>query len=314
MAARGRGSPILAVEPDRIICAIPDPPGVRDGSPGLSAQVTWGLEATGVTRSKFSGKGVGLSMLDSGLDGGHPDFTSRKVVGKSFVSGGTWKDGHGHGTHCIGTACGPKDPVSPPRYGIAHECNIFVGKVVDDNGQGSDSTILSGVNWAILNKCAIVSMSLGIPVEPGQRPSKIFETVAQRALAADVLMIAAAGNESRRDLGNHLRPVCHPANCRSILAVGAVDPQLQVAFFSNRGSVDLAGPGVDVHSSFSAPNHYRIMSGTSVAVPFVAGIAALYAEANPTTRGRGLWEVLVKAASPLNLPPEDIGAGLVQAP
>ena len=108
------------------------------------------------------------------------------------------QDGHGHGTHCIGTACGPKQPGQLPRYGIAYETDIYAGKVLSNRGSGSDAGILAGIEWVIANDCAVVSMSLGASTTPGQSFSRVFENVARRALAAGTLIIATAGNDSSR--------------------------------------------------------------------------------------------------------------------
>jgi subtilisin len=170
-----------------------------------------------------------------------------------------------------------------------------------------------------VNGCRIVSMSLGAAVQPGQPFSQIFEQVARRALARNTLIVAAAGNDSDRRNGV-IRPVSHPANCPSILAVAAVDVNLAVAPFSNRGinpmggQVDIAGPGVNVYSTWPMPTRYRRLSGTSMATPHVAGIAALFVEASPRATAGDIWRQLGQAAHRLPLPSADVGAGLVQAP
>ncbi|HEY0601427.1 MAG TPA: S8 family serine peptidase [Herpetosiphonaceae bacterium] len=280
--------------------------------------LTWGLQATRVAESRYTGKGVRVAVLDTGFDLGHPDFVGRLVTAQSFVAGETAQDGHGHGTHCIGTACGPKQGGQLPRYGIAYDAEIFVGKVLSNRGSGTDASILAGIQWAIANKCAVISMSLGAPTEPGQAFSRIYETVAKRALAAGTLIVAAAGNESRRP--GQINPVSHPANCPSIMAVAALDSNLKVAPFScggltfQGGQVDIAGPGVAVRSSWPRPLLYRTISGTSMATPHVAGIAALLAEQNPDVRGGSLGWLLLQSARRLDLSAQDAGAGLVQAP
>lgn len=314
VAEGGPDGPVLAVEPERIVSVVPMRAPARE-----EKTATWGLKATGVPASACSGKGVRVAVLDTGFDLKHPDFPNRAVVSKSFVPGELAQDGHGHGTHCIGTSCGPKDPWRGPRYGIAWEAEIHAGKVLDNTGGGADGWILTGVNWAITARCDVLSMSLGAAVEPGTPWSRVFETVAIRALKQGSLIVAAAGNESERRAGV-FAPVGHPANCPSVLAVGAVDENLEPGFFSNRasgaggGEIDVAAPGVDVYSSFLMPDRYRRLSGTSMATPHVAGLAALWAEALPGSRGRALWDALLAASKPLPLLPADVGAGLPQAP
>jgi subtilisin family serine protease len=283
------------------------------------SEATWGLQATRVPNSRFSGRGVAVAVLDTGMDLQHPDFARRAIASRSFVAGQAVQDGHGHGTHCIGTALGPQRPGSLPRYGVAYRGRIFAGKVLSNEGFGRDGGILNGIQWALQNKCRVVSMSLGAPTVPGQSFSAVFERVARRAMAAGTLIIAAADNASNRAAGR-IRPVAHPANCPSIMAVGALDDQLRVANFSDRGlnpnggQVDIAAPGVRVRSSWPRPVRYNTLNGTSMATPHVAGIAALLAEANRRATPAELWSLLTRTARRLPLSAADIGAGLVQAP
>ena len=278
---------------------------------------TWGLNATKVNTSRYSGKGIKVAVLDTGLDLTHPDFQGRNINSKSFVSNQAVQDGNGHGTHCTGTATGSVNSQISPRYGIAYNASIYIGKVLNNAGSGTDSQILAGINWAIANQCDIISMSLGRRVAPGEPISQAYEQAAKTALNRNILIVAAAGNESQRP--GYIAPVGSPARCPSILAVAAVNSQLQVAWFSNGGnnppgsSIDIAGPGVDVYSSYPMPTRYKTLSGTSMATPHVAGIAALYAEATGK-RGKALWDHLTQTAQHLPFPATDVGAGLVQAP
>jgi subtilisin family serine protease len=288
-------------------------------APVNESQATWGLQAINALLSEASGLDVPVAVLDTGVDLQHPDLQGRSITTQSFIAGETAQDGHGHGTHCIGTACGPKTPTRMPRYGIAYRSKIFAGKVLNNEGDGTDGQVLAGLNWAVASGCRVISMSLGTPVRRGARPSRTFERVAQRALAQGTIIVAAAGNESRRDLG-FVSPVSHPANCPSILAVAAVDSAMRVAFFSNQGDatgggvIDLAAPGVNIYSAFAGPARYRVLSGTSMATPHVAGVAALLAEVHPGASGTELKQALVQTARPIAGARVDIGAGLVQAP
>lgn len=320
-AAASGDSGILAVEPERRVYALSES-GASVPGPVLRVsrddEAPWGVSAITADSSPYTGKGVRVAVLDTGLDLRHPDFAGRSVVSRSFIEGQPVQDGNGHGTHCAGVAAGPAAPVARPRYGVATAAQLYVGKVLSDEGSGGDGEILEGIDWAIANGCHIISMSLGSSVSPQQPYSSIFEEVAQRALAAGTLIVAAAGNDSRRP--DHIAPVSHPANCPSILAVAAVDQKLSVAPFSSGGlqpdggKVDIAGPGVDILSSWPAPRQYNVISGTSMATPFVAGAAALYAQADPSARGAALGAILTAKAKRLPHPIRDVGAGLVQAP
>ncbi len=262
----------------------------------------------------YTGKGIKVAVLDTGMDLNHPDFAGRTINSKSFVPGESVQDLHSHGTHCIGTACGPKEPgdSSKERYGVAYESSIYAGKVLNNNGSGADGWILAGINWAVANKCHIISMSLGANVTSGGY-SAAYENAAQVALNAGTLIIAAAGN-------GYSKPVSHPANCPSIMAVGAVDNNLVKAPFSNitfyppHGKVDIAAPGVNTFSSVPMPARYGFKSGTSMATPHVAGIAALWAQKSSLYRGMNLWSKLTTSALGVSQPASHVGAGIAQAP
>jgi subtilisin len=288
-----------------------------------SVGATWGLKATKVVPQSFleynpySGNGIRVAVLDTGFDFNHPDFVGRTIVQQSFITGEATQDGHGHGTHCIGTSCGPLNPAGNiERYGIAYNAQIYAGKVLANNGKGADGGILAGINWAVANGCAVISMSLGAKTTVAGY-SAVYENAAVRAINLGSLIIAAAGNDSNRP--GYINAVSHPANCPSIMAVGAVDSGMNIAYFSNGGlfptygAVDIAGPGVGVFSSTKLPTKYANMSGTSMATPHVAGIAALWVEATGL-RGINLWNKLTSTAKPLALPSRDVGTGLVQAP
>jgi subtilisin family serine protease len=295
-----------------------------------TSQFTWGLTASGVSSSPFTGAGVKVAVLDTGFTFNHPDFADRNITAQSFVPGvATADDGHGHGTHCVGTACGPKAPATGVRrYGCAYEADIFVGKVLSDQGSGADTGILAGINWAVANRTEVISMSLGADVP---QVSQAYQQVGRRALNRGCLIVAAAGNNAHRDQPS-LPPqqqfgfVGIPANSPSIVSVAALDNLLNIGVFSARslagvrgGNVDIAAPGVGVFSAWNQPRPeqgnqlYRSISGTSMATPHVSGIAALWCQAR-ARKARDLWATLTQRAQRLQLASVDVGSGLGQAP
>jgi subtilisin family serine protease len=278
---------------------------------------SWALRAMRCLSSPYSGRGVRVAILDSGLDLRHPDFAERVIVARSFVAGFSVEDGNGHGTNSAGVACGARSAGTSPGYGAAWAANLYIARVLDDDACGLDGDVLAGIDWAIRQECAVIELSLGTPVLAGEGHSEIYQEIARRALSAGSLLVAPAGNHSSRP--DRLTPVQHPANCPSILAVGAVDADLAVAPFSNAtlpggGRVGLVAPGDCVATAALRPALYQSVSGTSVAAPCVAGIAALWAQAQPTARGRELRDLLLRTCLRLPAAAQDVGAGLVQAP
>jgi subtilisin family serine protease len=311
---------VLAVSPELVHHALTTPPSPPPATPPAMAdppvdddRATWGLRAVGALASPRTGRGVTVAVLDTGLALDHPHFAGRAVTARSFVEGSAAQDVHGHGTHCAGTVCGPRDGAGR-AHGVAPEATLLAGKVLGDDGAGSDATILAGLNWAVAGGAAVVSMSLGADVREAHPP---YTTAGRRALRAGTLVVAAAGNNARRpdDPGF----VGAPANSPTVLAVAAVDHELAVADFSARtlpghgGQVDIAGPGVDVYSCWIDPDQHRTISGTSMATPHVAGVAALLAQ-DGGPRGAALWADLVARARRLPARSDDVGSGLVQAP
>lgn len=279
--------------------------GQTEAGTEVDAQVlgaTWGLIACKVPPSARSGIGIKVAVLDTGFDLGHPDFVGRPIVGQTFV-GQPVQDLNGHGTHTTGTATGPKAPAgSTPRYGIGFRSSIFTGKVLTNSGTGSQAAVLAGMNWAIANRCPVISMSLGAQI--GVQPS--YTAAGQAALNNGCLIIAAAGNAASATGA--------PGNSPTIMSVASLDSNLSPSSFSNFGKVEIAGPGRDVFSSWPRPVRYKTISGTSMATPHVAGCAALWAETSAALRGINLWRKLQASAKPLPFPATRVGAGLVQAP
>jgi subtilisin len=272
----------------------------------VDAQVlgaTWGLIACKVPPSLRSGAGIRLAVLDSGMDLGHPDFVGRPIVSQTFV-GQPVQDLHGHGTHVVGTAAGPRAPAgTTPRYGIAYRSLIHIGKVITNSGTGAMAQVLAGMNWAIVKRCAVINVSLTL--SGGPHPA--FTAAGNAALNNGCVMIAPVGSSGPG-------PTAAPANSPTFMAVASLDKNLTPSPFSNRGKVDIAAPGRDIFSSWPRPTRYRTISGTSMACAHVSGCGALWAETSAALRGLALRNRLLATARPLPFPPNQVGKGLVQAP
>lgn len=317
--------------------------GYRDGLAGLVAQLeraslpasaaaalqaasirfTYGLTLIGLARESLvaTGEGVKVAVLDTGVDTDHPDLQGLAADGaniRSFVpSEPTIEDVDGHGTHVAGTIASQLD--ASPRYGVAPNCTLLVGKVLNKDGEGYDSWILDAIDWALDNGARVINMSLGSPRGSGDPYSEAYEEIATAYLDSNTgpLLVAAAGNESDRQFG-YTAPVGNPAACPSVLSVAAIDEAGAVSWFSSGqvdeiGRVDIAGPGSNVYSSIPG-GKYGNKSGTSMAAPHISGLAALYLQRDPGLTPREVRDILMKRAKSLRLPSADVGAGLAQAP
>lgn len=288
-------------------------------------EMEWGLKALNIENSLYTGKGIDICILDTGIELSHPDFSGREIEGKSFISGESWdRDPNGHGTHCAGIAAGNIRLDNGKRYGIAKDANLKIAKVLSDSGKGTTSSVIDAIDWAITKKFRVLSLSLASAVKLNDTPSPLFETVGARALENNCIIIAAAGNDSSRP--SVPKPVSSPANTSSIMAVGAIDGHMKIAKFSNAGlnpatggSVNICAPGVDIISTYpknskNKSSNYYAMSGTSMATPHVSGMMALYMEQFPEKTAKEIWELAEAKAKPIEgLKYRDIGSGLIQA-
>jgi subtilisin family serine protease len=318
--------------------------------PTETTAAAWGVEAVGALESPYTGAGVTVAVLDTGIDAGHDAFRGKPVVQKDFTGEGDG-DGNGHGTHCAGTIFGGE--VSGLRIGVAPGVQkALVGKVLDANGSGSTAQILDGLLWAVREGANVVSMSIGfdfpglvrylveregLAIEPATSQAlsayrenvRLFDALAELVRAhssmfSNAVLVAAAGNESERP--TYEIATAPPAAADGFISVGALEKlagpglRLGIASFSNALPV-VSGPGVGIRSA-RAGGGLASLSGTSMATPHVAGVAALWLEqirgTNPNAHIRQLEGRLIGSASLDNLAEgedrSDAGAGLVQAP
>lgn len=314
---------------------------------------TWGVTATSAVNSPYTGQGVTVAVLDTGIDSSHEAFQGVELIQQDFTGEGNG-DGNGHGTHCAGTIFGRV--INGFRFSVAPGIQrALIGKVLDSQGSGSTEQIYRAILWALDQGAHIVSMSIGfdfpglvqyyvkqlnypedlatsIALEGYRANVRLFDKLAALASARNPLfqgtvLIAAAGNESKRSINpNYELNVAPPAAADGIVSVGALktagEPHkaLTVADFSNTGP-NVSAPGVDIYSAWPGGG-YRNLNGTSMATPHVAGIAALWAEKLLTSTRRvnaiQLTAQVIGQAKQDRLAtgfdPLDVGAGLVQAP
>lgn len=322
--------------------ALPSPP------PGEST--AWGIRAVKADTSPFTGQGVIVAVLDSGIDRQHPAFAGLEIEARDFTGNDNPHDVNGHGTHCAGTIFG-RD-IDGYRIGIARGIRkALIGKVLDNDGHGDTEDLIEAILWASQEGASVISMSLGIdfPGLIGRWTRFGFppELAASRALVAyrenirlfdklsqfitqfsprgiTPVLIAASGNESRRNLNRHfVIAASPPAAAEGFVSVGALRESpngFEIADFSNTSPIVVA-PGVGIISARTGGG-LTTLDGTSMAAPHVAGVAALWAEKIQRVRTRGMVtsirQTLINAANlnqiAIGTNEEDFGFGLVTAP
>ncbi|MFI1400432.1 S8 family serine peptidase [Streptomyces sp. NPDC020681] len=268
----------------------------------------------------LTGKGVKVAVLDTGVDAGHPDLAGRVGESKSFIEGQEVADRQGHGTHVASTVGGSGAGSDGKEKGVAPGADLAVGKVLDDAGSGSESQIIAGMEWAAKDIDAkVVSMSLGSR-EASDGTDPMAEAVNTLSAQTGALFVIAAGNSGAPG------SIGSPGAADSALTIGAVDSADDAAYFTSQGprygdyalKPDLSAPGVDILAArsqlSSGSGLYTSMSGTSMATPHVAGVAALLAEQHPAWTAAQLKDALMSTSKQLDASPYALGAGRVDVP
>jgi subtilisin family serine protease len=248
----------------------------------------------------YTGAGVTVGVVDSGVDQTHPDLAGREQAERNFGESPDNVDRIGHGTHVGSTVAA-----------VAPDAKLVDAKVFDDDGFATESWIITGMTWAVEQGADVLNLSLGGEDLPGVDPVE----AAVEALSAEhgVLVVAAAGNAYRPGT------IGSPASADAALAVGAVDGSDAMALFSSRGprvgdgavKPEITAPGVGITAAQPGGGHVD-MDGTSMASPHVAGAAALLAQRHPEWTGAQLKAALVASATPSSdATPFDQGAGRV---
>ncbi|WP_340819906.1 PKD domain-containing protein [Methanolobus sp. WCC4] len=247
----------------------------------------WGIEKIGASQvhSEYANTadGIKVAILDTGIDYNHPDLDDNYVGGYDFVNNDNdpWDDQY-HGTHCAGTVAAEDN--TEGVVGVAPAADLYALKVLDSSGSGYYSSIISALEWAVENDIDVASMSLSGPSD-----LNTLRKACDNAYNSGVVLVAAAGN----DYGGS---VDYPAAYDSVIAVSATNENDIIADFSNIGpQVEIAGPGVNVYSTFPTRyGSYYYLGGTSMATPHVTGTVALLLNtvipADYDTNGNSNWD------------------------
>ncbi|MCC5663075.1 S8 family serine peptidase [Nostoc sp. CHAB 5784] len=273
----------------------------------------WGadlVKAPEVWAQGYTGKGVVVAVVDTGVDYNHEDLknniwtNTKEIVGNGIDDDGNgyiddnygWNfsdknnntlDNNGHGTHVSGTIAGENNNYGVT--GIAYNAKIMPVKVLNESGSGSYSSISKGIRYAVDNGANVINLSLG-----GASSNRTLESAINYASSKGVIVVMAAGNDGDSSPD-------YPARYayKSGIAVGAVDKNNNMPDFSNRSGTDeiayVTAPGVKVYSSV-ANNQYATYSGTSMAAPHVAGVVALMLSANPNLTNAQVRQIVAETA------------------
>ena len=283
-----RDNRVVRVEPDGIATIV----STQDGA-------TWGLDRIDQSALPLSttysytntGSGVTAYIIDTGIRFGHSEFVGNRAVKgyDAFGTNGTAADCNGHGTHVAGTVGGA-------TYGVAKAVSLVAVRVLDCRGSGSWSGVIAGIDWVVGNhqagQPAVSNMSLG-----GGANSSVDDAV-RRMIADGVASAVAAGNGNR---GGRAQDACgySPARVSQAMTIGATDRTDTKASWSNYGNcVDWFAPGVGITSAwYTSSTATNTISGTSMATPHTAGVAALYLQGNSGASPETVRDALFNNAS-----------------
>ncbi|WP_316745752.1 S8 family serine peptidase [Streptomyces sp. MK7] len=265
------------------------------------------IGAPDVWQAGYRGDGVKVAVLDTGVDQTHPDLAGRVAEAKDFSGSSGTGDVFGHGTH-VASIVGGSGAASGGRYkGVAPAAQLLVGKVLGDDGYGSESQVIAGMEWAASQGAKVVNMSLGSE-EATDGTDPMSQALNDLSRSTGTLFVVAAGNSGEQGATT----VGSPGAADEAITVGAVDRDDSLAPFSSRGprlgddgaKPDVTAPGVGIVAARAAgttmgdpvDEHYVAASGTSMATPHVAGAAALLAQRHPDWTGAQLKDALISTA------------------
>jgi thermitase len=288
--------------------------------PGFQDSIQWGLHNTGQSGGTNDAdidapeawdlttgdSSVIVAIVDTGVDQDHVEFSGRLVTGRHFFNNGqedeNTDDGHGHGTHVAGIVAATGNN-GDGVAGVAWGVRIMPVKVLENDGSGWTSDVVSGISYAADNGAKVINLSLG-----STRDSSTLQSAVNYAHDQGALVVAAAGNCGD---SSYLYSGCdyqdqslYPAAGNNALAVASTTRWDIQSGFSNQGSyVDVAAPGSFIYSTM--PGSYGYKSGTSMATPFVSGLASLLLSTNSNLTPDEVETIIEQTADDLGEPGRD---------
>ncbi|MCK6462565.1 MAG: S8 family peptidase [Candidatus Pacebacteria bacterium] len=310
----GREKGVKSVDDDVIVQALAVSETLRvKGGSQPSENLPWGvgrIQADLVWPSGNTADPIKVAVIDTGISAAHPDLAGNIKGGYNAIDPSrSYNDDNGHGSHVAGIIAAVDNSIGV--IGAAPASDLYAVKVLNKRGSGFVSDVIEGIQWAVANDMDVINMSLGSNYDIAALRDAIIA-----AYNSGIVVVAAAGNDGEA--------VDYPGAYPEVLAVGATDYGNNIASFSSRGpEVDLVAPGVSIFSTYKG-SWYATMSGTSMAAPHVAGVAALLLN-SPVGfydfNGNGAWDPvevyqkLEDSASDLGVTGYDntFGWGLVNA-
>ncbi len=270
------------------------------------------MNAPFMWNQNITGKDVKIAVIDTGCDLTHKDLEKNIIGGRNFTSEDNkniniYKDYNGHGTHVCGIIAANKN--NQGIVGVAPDAKLIILKALDKNGAGTLQGVIDAINYAVSLKVDIISMSLGTSTDVNQLHQAII-----KAVSSNILMVCAAGNEGDNNFITD--EYSYPGAYNEVISVGAIDfNKIAARFTDSNREVDLVAPGVDIVSTY-LNNSYAILSGTSMAAPYVTGALAILIEWSTKEFGRRLTEAelysqLIKNTETLSMPRTLQGNGLL---
>lgn len=256
--------------------------------------------------SKFTGKDIKISVVDTGISLDHPDLIVKEGV--SFVSyTNSYDDDNGHGTQVAGVIGALDNGMG--ATGIAPDSNLYAVKVLDNYRTGKISDMVAGIDWCITNKMDIINLSIALP-----NNSLSLEKIINKAYSEGILIVSSVGNYGTENANDD--NIEYPAKYETVIGVSSVDSDNKRAIFSSTGSAnEIAAPGISLLTTNVNKSYIR-SSGTSLSAAYVSGILALYKQRNKSLTNKDIREELIRNAIDLGEKGQDnsTGYGLVQSP